>query len=398
MALCENRCIDVTSDSRNCGSCGNDCGTGKICGGSQCRCPTGQTDCDGQCADLNFSAAHCGRCDAPCLQGQTCDGGSCTGEPSGSGGGPPGVIDIGSDCQNQEVNENPLGCELAWGANGNGGTRTQYLDFITTWVGDEPNGGLNGSCGDCSLVRSVAGTNARVGYYAYFIGFQANLQGGFGDCNTDNDNQTLCTRGAQWVRDNRTSIIQMYANYARMTYEASPNQGVLWLLEGDFIQYTTETQQNPLSYAEAGQLTADIICAIKANEPNAAVAMNHSAWNSNEETDEFWRAMPLSIMDFVWTTGAGNANGFITSGTTASSYNGETAKYSYLHSLTGKRVLVDTSFGASQQADSWSDQNASTLNQRIADGIFAVNVTSPPPDSTYSGRISALGALASTCD
>jgi hypothetical protein len=108
--------------------------------------------------------------------------------------------------------------------------------------------------------------------------------------------------------------------------------------------------------------------------------------------------MPLNVMDFIWTTGAGNANGFLTQGTTASSYNGATAKYSYLHSLTGKRILVDTSFGASQQADSWSDQSAATLNQRIADGIFAINVTSPPADSTYQSRINALGSLTSTCN
>ncbi len=58
---------------------------------------------------------------------------------------------------------------------------------------------------------------------------------------------------------------------------------------------------------------------------------------------------------------------------------------------------ANTSFGPSQQADSWSDQTATTLNQRIADGVFALNVTSPPADSTYQVRLNALGSLASTC-
>jgi hypothetical protein len=431
LTQCGGACVNTTNDSSHCGSCQAACGVGRICGDGTCRCPTGQTDCGGQCADLNISKAHCGMCGTACGELQTCSAGMCScatgqtvcgetcidtgsfqtdrencgrcGNPcatgqicsagqcvaSGSGGSCPSTV---------TVNANPLGCEVAWGANGNAGSRTQYLDFVTTWVGDENNGGLNNECSDCSLVRTVAGTNARVGYYAYFIGFQASKQAGYGDCNTDGDGQTLCTRGGQWIKDHRSSIVQMYANYARMTHEASPNKGVLWLLEGDFIQYTRSSQSSPLSLSEAGQLTADIICAIKANQPTASVGMNHSAWNTNEETDAFWRAMPLSIMDFVWTTGAGDANGFITEGTTASSYNGATAKYSYVRDLTGKRIFVDTSFGPSQQADSWSDQSASTLNQRIAEGIFAINITDPPADSTYQGRISALGALASTCN
>lgn len=428
-SLCSGRCIDTSADSSNCGACGNACGPGRICRMGTCGCPTGQTDCSGTCADLKLSAAHCGACGTACGAGQTCSNGACTcsGGKLACGGecvdassymtdrnncGACGTkcsanqICSGGKCGtgsgscsgNVNTNGNPLGCELAWGANGNSGSRSSYLDFITSWVGDENNGGMNGECGECALVQALAGTNARVAYYAYFIGFQANKQGGYGDCNVDMDGQNLCTRGAAWIKANRAAIIQMYANYARMTHQANPNRGVLWLLEGDFIQYTRSTQSSPLTLQEAGQLTNDIICAIKSNQPTAAVAMNHSTWNSDQETRDFWAAMPLSVMDFVWTTGAGNANGFFTQGTTASSYNGATAKYSYLHGLTGKRIFVDTSFGPSQQADSWSDQSAATLNARIAEGVFAINVTTPPADSTYQSRLNALGALSSTCN
>jgi hypothetical protein len=426
---CSGRCIDTSADSSNCGACGNACAPGRICRMGACSCPTGQTDCSGTCADLKLSNAHCGTCGNACGTGVACTMGTCTctgGKAACSGacvdvssyqtdrnncgacgtkcsanqicsGGKCGT-GSGSCSGNVTVNANPLGCELAWGANGNAGSRSSYLDFITSWVGDENNGGLNGECGECALVRSLAGTNARVGYYGYFIGFQANKQAGYGDCNTDMDGQTLCTRGGAWIKANRASIIQMYANYARMTHEANPNRGVLWLLEGDFIQYTRSSQSSPLTLQEAGQLTNDIICAIKSNQPTAWVAMNHSTWNSDQETRDFWAAMPLNVMDFIWTTGAGNANGFLTQGTTASSYNGATAKFSYIHSITGKKIFVDTSFGASQQADSWSDQSAATLNARIADGVFAVNVTSPPADSTFQSRINALGSLSSTCN
>jgi hypothetical protein len=94
----------------------------------------------------------------------------------------------------------------------------------------------------------------------------------------------------------------------------------------------------------------------------------------------------------AWTSGAANiAGGFFTSGTTASSYNGKTATYAYLHSLTGKSIFVDTSFGASAMDDTWSNASASTLNARIADGVIAIDVTTAP--SNYS---SAVGSLKSS--
>ena len=50
----------------------------------------------------------------------------------------------------------------------------------------------------------------------------------------------------------------------------------------------------------------------------------------------------------------------------------------------------------SQQADSFSNNMASVLNDRIADGVIAANVTEPPGD--YQTRIQSLAAsLDSTC-
>jgi hypothetical protein len=259
------------------------------------------------------------------------------------------------------MNANPLGCGFAWGTEGNSGNRSSYLDFISAWVGSEANGGLGGSCTGCTLAKQLASTSATVGYYAYFIGFQARAAG-FGDCNTDTDGHTLCTDGAQWIRSNRANLIAMYANYAKLTYQASPNKGVVWLLEGEFIQYTNKTQTNALTNAELGQLASDIICAIKSNEPNAAVAIDHSSWIRNPQLTSYFQAMPLSITDFVWTTGMGNvAGGYLNTG---DSFNRSDGTYAYLHMLTGKNILVDTSFGVSAQGDTWSTADAATLKRR----------------------------------
>jgi hypothetical protein len=286
----------------------------------------------------------------------------------------------------------PFGCELAWGTNGNSSDRASSLDFVTTWSGYEPNGGLDGRCDGCALVRSLASTATIPTYYAYFIGFQASAAG-FGDCNTDFDGENLCNRGAQWLRRNRSRVVSMYGNYARMTRQANPSARVVWLLDGDFIQYTYAEQSAPFSMQELGELTSEIVCAIKSSQPGAIVALNHSTWTRNPTLTRYIDAMPMESIDLIWTTGEGNADGYFNRG---DAYGREDGTYAYLRRLTGKNLIVDTSFGASQQADSWTNIGASTLNRRIAEGVIAVNVTSPPPD--YQSRIAALApSLSSTC-
>jgi hypothetical protein len=179
---------------------------------------------------------------------------------------------------------------------------------------------------------------------------------------------------------------------------ANPNKPVVWLLDGDFMQYQEPSQQpSPLSVAELGALVNDMTCAIKSSAPNAVIAINHTPWNADEETDAFFDAVDLDIIDMIWTTGVGDNQGLINQGADTQEYNADTARYAYLHESTGKTIFVDTSFGVSQQADSWSNNMASVLNDRIADGVIAANVTEPPSD--YQTRIQSLASgLDSTCD
>ena len=124
--------------------------------------------------------------------------------------------------------------------------------------------------------------------------------------------------------------------------------------------------------------------------------MNHTTWNGDDETRDFWNAMKAASLDLVWTTGVANNNGFLEASTTSSTYNQATARYSYIHQLTGKNIFVDTSFGASMMADTWSSASAAVLNQRIAEGVIAVNVN--PKPSSYQTSISAVASqLAGTC-
>jgi hypothetical protein len=302
-------------------------------------------------------------------------GGSGSGGSSGSGGASSGACGT--------INTSPLGCSFSWGAPDEG-NRSSYLDFVSNWVGYEDRGGLDGDCAGCGIVSRLGSSATSIVYYAYFIGYQANLMSGFGDCNVDMDDETLCTRGAQWIRDNRNLIIEMYANYARMVHRTSPGKQVIWWLEGDFIQYSYDDQSNPLSYAELGALARDITCAIKSNQPSAVVAMNHSPWISDQQSDGFWSAQPMDVLDLVWVQGPGDSAAFVNAG----EYNQDTASYGWLRQKTGRPIIAETSYAGNGQADRWTNVSASAINSRISEGVIGVLVDNP--GSNYQSAIGSL--------
>src|SRR5262249_178063 len=161
-----------------------------------------------------------------------------------------------------------------------------------------------------------------------------------------------------------------YASYAKQTHAMWPTKPFVWLMEGDFIQYTDSTQVASLtsttgkaaglSFAQLGQLAALITDAIKTNMPNAIVAFDDPAWIADPTRPQYWKGImdAGSKFDMVWTTGVGNNVPFLNAGQKATDYDGMTGTYAWLHSTTGKPILVDESAGASQQADTWSNQSA----------------------------------------
>ena len=56
--------FDLQTDERNCGACGNSCGSAQTC-------------CGGGCVDTQSSNGHCGSCGSACADGLTCCSGSC---------------------------------------------------------------------------------------------------------------------------------------------------------------------------------------------------------------------------------------------------------------------------------------------------------------------------------
>ncbi len=92
----------------------------------------------------------------------------------------------------------------------------------------------------------------------------------------------------------------------------------------------------------------------------------------------------------------GNNAGFLNPGADERTYNAATARYRHLYDITGLGVLVDTSFGASQAADSWTVLADDELDQRLSEGVIAINVTQPPDD--YRDRLEGREAPMRTCE
>jgi hypothetical protein len=300
------------------------------------------------------------------------------GRASGGAGGTNGTSACGT------LNLHPFGCKFAWGIADPGGSSYAsygYVDFMSYWVDSSISAtGTYSTCYGCSWIQNLAGTNIAPVYVAYIIGFLGHANG-IVDGNQDGTKK-LTTDGAQLIRDHRQQIVDAYAWYAAQTHAVWPEKPLVWLLEGDFVQYTDSGQTNALSYAELASLAADITCAIKGNMPNAVVAIDQSSWNSDDVTNAFWGALETANVnyDLIWTTGVGNNAGYIDSGTTDTSYNHATATYAYLHTLTGRTILVDTSAGISAAGDSWSVATADDLNARITDGVIAADITGTPPN------------------
>ncbi len=325
-------------------------------------------------------------------------GGSVGGAGTGGSGGASTSSLGGSTgaCGPSTPNGHPFGCKLAWGVADSGGSLSglSYAEFVSSWIdsGIDVSGTI-ATCGGCNWLSSkVASTNLVPVYYAYIIGFYAHANG-IVDGN-QSGSKKLTTDGAAFIKANYNSIVSAYTWYAKQTAKVWPSKPLVWLLEGDFVQFTDSGQSSPMSFADLGKLAADITCAIKSNMPNAVVAINHSAWNTDAVTKSYWSAMSGANYDMVWTTGVGDANGFIATGTTSSSYNGATATYSYLHGATGRTILVDTSAGASSAGDSWSTAGASQLNARINEGVIAANITGTPPSNLQSNITSLSGLSA----
>jgi hypothetical protein len=336
--------------------------------------------------------------------GTTGRGGS-GGVVTGGGGGTSGGGGSTAACGGGSA-PNPFGCSFAWGVNGGNPSTFNYVQFISNWAGYEiaANGTMS-SFSNASWLKTMSSATQVPAYYAYIIGYYGHVnglpdgnQGGPPNLTTGMGALLLGTANAacpQGTMCANNLIVKAYAYYATQTY-AAYKKPVLWLLEGDFVQYSPEgAQTQPLSYAQLGQLAAQITLAIKCNDPPAVVAINYSSWISTTQRDSYFggindaMAAAGTSYEMVWMSGKGDSANAGT-GTTWAALKAAAG---------GKPILVDESFGASAASDSWANQTAATVNARIAGGVVAANITTATPSYLQTNLTSTLApsALSSTC-
>jgi phospholipase C len=75
-SLCSGLCVDPSSDSKNCGSCGSACPAGTTCAAGSC-CPAPTILCGAKCLDPREDDANCGACGTSCQGGHHCVNAAC---------------------------------------------------------------------------------------------------------------------------------------------------------------------------------------------------------------------------------------------------------------------------------------------------------------------------------
>ena len=70
-------CEGDTKDA--CGSINTKCRDDEVCVQGKCACPTGKAMCHGACIDVQSDSANCGACDNACDIGLICSAGQCVG-------------------------------------------------------------------------------------------------------------------------------------------------------------------------------------------------------------------------------------------------------------------------------------------------------------------------------
>jgi Stigma-specific protein, Stig1 len=122
---CGDRCVNLKTNERHCGSCRNRCGSTQTC-------------CGGRCVNLKRSERHCGSCGNRCLEGFECVGGTCSAvattllgcicNDTSGGGNITRFVCLSEDCNTLEADAQTICDPLCESAGGFSGSTSCQLD------------------------------------------------------------------------------------------------------------------------------------------------------------------------------------------------------------------------------------------------------------------------------
>lgn len=284
-------------------------------------------------------------------------------------------------------------CNFAWGrrwdpnrstGDDTHGTRPQPYDsnigFFTSVIGWQDGSRLDGD--SLRLLNAVDPNRAGAlqgktpVFYAPIIALRAMSDGSLKDCDPASTTPNLCTQGAEWIRGHRDYLRQVYDSYASdIAQNWDTNCPLIWLFEPNFSDYVRSSQSTPLSLEELSTVASDLIATVRSRLKN--VLIGHHVSPDIDNLAEYFGALDLSVVHMVYVSGTATSTRYGASPQSAS----ETATYLNLHITTGLPIFVDTVFGGSPISNhGWLSSDPSAINDRIADGVFAVYVDPAPDD------------------
>jgi hypothetical protein len=206
------------------------------------------------------------------------------------------------------------------------------------------------------------------------------------DCNvttcgqTDGKANDLCHFGSQYIQQDLAAIVNVYKSYAQ-GYAAcyGTTRPIIFEMEPDWYQYTSNDQGDPMTKAEAGMIMGQYVAAIKQHLPNAVFSIDVSPWvddNGTTNGKDWYSHFDLSQFTFV------NTSGGSTLGANTKIRNDNEMTWAGVSGVTGKGVLADTGYGAAGVSAGhdahWDDAN--NLNARLADGVVSISQYNPKGD------------------
>lgn len=251
------------------------------------------------------------------------------------------------------------------------------VQFLSGLVGNEEANKLEGSNLRMLLELRPDSSSSLRGkmpvFYAPIMAFKAHDQAGLDFCGSDSS-RTLCSDGAEWIRNNRDYLREVYDGYAwDIANVWGTSRPLIWMFEPGLSDYLASSQNSPLSLKELDTVTSDLIGQIRSRLPNAKISLHASA--QIEDLFDYFGAIDLSLVHMVNVSGPANNERFAT----PTDPDNPNATYANLSAATGLPIFVDTGFGnAAIENHAWLSSDADVINARIADGVFAVLIDSPP--------------------
>ncbi|HEX6271385.1 MAG TPA: hypothetical protein VFZ53_00015 [Polyangiaceae bacterium] len=314
-----------------------------------------------------------------------------TGGKGGGAGSGASAGSSGSGSGNREVFSN---CRFHFGtidskATGGGASLISQLDFFTPgWM-------LSESFDQryvCDATRAGGPLEGKVPIVvAYLAAGIVKRRHNICDCNvtTCGSGNDLCRQGAALIKQDKQTILNAYRSFSQGYAGCyGTTKPIVFEMEPDIYQYTGSSQTAPWTPAEAGQIMAEFVAALKSSLPNARFSLDVSPWvapnNGSDHGADWFRNFDMSLFTFVNTSGGGtNAN-------TAKIRSSNNMTWAGLRQASGKPILADTGYGANG-VSAGEDPNwnvAANVNARIADGVISISQYNP--GSSWANTISSL--------